>query len=154
MIKRKNIPWILILLVILGGLLGCFLITPISRNNPLNVKSRTKSYFGVASYDTSGLAIFSFWLYGLLGGLSVIKNYQVNGNSISSMLNAYAPSSDNNDTLTYINNVSTWSGIDQDQTGFDVSKVAYAMTRQEIGSNPIPLFYYYICYYFIKLINY
>lgn len=68
-----------------------------------------------------------------------LRNYITSGaDTISKMINRWAPTSDNNPTATYIKNVEAWTGINRDtkidpNDAASLKKIVAAISHQENG---------------------
>lgn len=80
-------------------------------NNPCNVKG--KGWQGQIGNDSRGLAIFENTLFGIRAAMmDILKDFGVdNQRTILSLINEYAPSTDNNNPNKYSNFISQRLGI-------------------------------------------
>lgn len=109
-----------------------------TNNNPGNIRDTSWSrnlpgYVGA----NKGFAVFDSPSSGFAGQVQLLRNYLNKGyNTIASIVSRYAPSSEN-DTNSYINNISKWTGLDPNTVlGTDqLDKVASAMARMEGYTN-------------------
>ena len=111
-------------------------------NNPLNIRNSSEKWAGEIrpSQDTA-FKQFKSMGYGFRAALKLLRNYIGKGyNTITKIINRWAPPSENN-TGSYIKNVSTRSGIPADEviSRDDREKliaIAYAMAISENGQAP------------------
>jgi len=74
------------------------------------------AFKGVTGKDSRGFAIFKTEYHGIRAMRILLQNYIKKGfNTIEKIINRYAPASDGNQPLIYINYVSSISGIPRDQ---------------------------------------
>ena len=84
----------------------------IKNNNPGNIKKGIDTWQGEVGVDDKGFVIFSSMNYGVRACMKLIRNYIKSGyNTVSKIINRYAPVSDNNPTSNYIDYVATQMGI-------------------------------------------
>lgn len=112
-------------------------------NNYGNIRyNSANKWVGQIGFETSKtgakFAKFSDPVYGLRAIFGLIKTYQKRGaNTISKIINIYAPSSENN-TSGYIDSVSKITGISKDSVlnlldSESMIKIVQAIVRIEIG---------------------
>jgi hypothetical protein len=117
----------------------------IRNNNPGNINNNSaKPWQGQLLHDPilePRFCRFESPEYGIRALMKLLCNYYKGGhNSISKIINRYAPSSDNNNTTAYINGVSKALNIDQ-FAKIDVNKstlfaLSKAIIRHENGKQP------------------
>ena len=89
----------------------------IRNNNPLNIRHSTNRWQGMAKRQTDRAFVqFTARKYGYRAAFVLIRNYigLHNANTIGKIIARWAPSSDGNDTQSYIRFVSKTSGIEVD----------------------------------------
>lgn len=105
-------------------------------NNPFNLRYNSGIKWDNSNYSGGGFESFNSEEAGVRAGIINLKNTIANGNNtITKLINKYAPTSENN-TSNYIKNVSTWTGIDPNATldwsnKEQMRKLAAAIARQE-----------------------
>lgn len=111
-------------------------------NNPLNIRNSSERWLGeVRPSQDASFKQFESMGYGFRAALKLLRNYIGKGhNTITKIINRWAPPSENN-TSSYINNVSTRSGIPANEiiSRDDREKliaIAYAMAISENGKAP------------------
>ena len=111
----------------------------IRNNNPGNLKISSSEWKGkipVQNNTDGTFEQFQNWYYGIRAMWRLISNYiQSGNNTIAKIVGKYAPTSENN-TNTYINYVSSFTGINPNEnlTGRDLYPVIDAMSRLENGT--------------------
>lgn len=111
-------------------------------NNPLNIRKGSSNWLGkIKPGDDPDFEQFQNMGYGYRAALKLIRNYIGAGhNTIEKIISRWAPANENN-TSSYIANVSTRTGIaatevirrdDRDR----LIAIAYAMSISENGSAP------------------
>ena len=112
----------------------------IRSNNPLNIRYlETNQWRGLVGESPGGYCIFSQPVYGIRAAAIVLRSYRKRGVvTLADIVATWAPHEDDNPTQAYINNVSTWTGIDRDAlvVELDYPALLAAMIRQENGSQP------------------
>ncbi len=111
-------------------------------NNPLNIRKSNERWLGeVRPSQDAAFKQFESMGYGFRAALKLLRNYIGKGyNTIEKIIGRWAPPSENH-TTSYINNVSTRSGIpaqqviDRDDREALIS-IAYAMAISENGKAP------------------
>lgn len=111
-------------------------------NNPLNIRNSSEKWAGEIrpSQDTA-FKQFKSMGYGFRAALKLLRNYIGKGhNTIEKIITRWAPPTENN-TASYINNVSSRSGIPANEiiSRDDREKlieIAYAMAISENGKAP------------------
>lgn len=115
---------------------------PLKNNNPGNIRGGG-SWQGLIGVDSNGFNIFDSAANGLRALFINLINSQVNHgrDTITQIISAWAPPSDNNPTSAYIKNVANAAGVSPntsialtDQS--TALPVAAAIVRQEQGGNP------------------
>lgn len=109
-------------------------------NNPGNIRYNPKLR-GVIGKSANGFAIFSNKWSGLAAMRRLLTNYIAKGfNTISKIINRYAPAADNNRPDEYIAFVVGKTGIGRDTVlkPEDLEKIIPAMVRMETGKNLAP----------------
>lgn len=113
------------------------------QNNPGNIRENNQGFQGQLADSGNGFAAFDSAANGFRAMLVILHSYisKDGVNTINSIINRYAPPSDNNPTQTYINNVSNWTGIPASHVldssflaldaGNGITGLAKAMVRQE-----------------------
>ena len=89
----------------------------IRNNNPLNIRHSTNKWQGMAPHQTDKAFVqFTARKYGYRAAFVIIRNYigLHHANTIGKIIARWAPSSDGNNTQSYINFVSKTSGIKAD----------------------------------------
>lgn len=113
----------------------------IRNNNPGNLRRTGIQWQGKVPFSSSTDSAFEqFYLYkfGIRAMLKdLLNDYRVDGRrTITALINAYAPTSENN-TALYIQNVADWTGINPNATLSDNyatwKKLVLAMARKENG---------------------
>lgn len=85
----------------------------IRNNNPGNIRDDGTAWQGKAGADSGGFLIFIDMSWGTRAlGKDLLSKIGKGENTITSIITAYAPSSDNNDVPAYIASVSGDTGID------------------------------------------
>lgn len=107
-------------------------------NNPLNIRfSSGNNWVGKGADNGSGFEQFDTPEHGLRAGFKLMRNQIENGNdTISSLVNKWAPSGDNNNPVQYAQSVSKATGIPLDQkidpnNPQQMTSIAKAMATQE-----------------------
>ena len=106
-------------------------------NNPGNMRYNP-AFKGVTGKDSRGFAIFKTEYHGIRAMRILLQNYIKKGfNTIEKIINRYAPASDSNQPLIYINYVSSISGIPRDQIlkADQVEKIMVPMVKMETGKD-------------------
>ncbi|HBZ17495.1 MAG TPA: hypothetical protein DEO73_17285 [Pantoea sp.] len=113
-------------------------------NNPLNIRFNQKNdWAGKGGDNGTGFEQFDTPDHGLRAGIKLIRNHINNGNdTISSLINKWAPAGDNNDPVQYAQSVSQQTGIPVDaklnpNDPQQMTAVAKAMARQEGYGAPV-----------------
>lgn len=85
-------------------------------NNPLNIRISSDAWQGKIGND-GAFEKFSSMTYGLRAGIIILRTYynKYGLKTIREMITRFAPPSENN-TNSYVNNVSSRTGIDADKT--------------------------------------
>ena len=85
----------------------------IRNNNPLNIRHGKSQWVGMREKQTDKSFVqFKSRVYGYRAALVLLKNYIGKGkDTIGKIIAKWAPSSDGNNTQTYINYVSSTTGI-------------------------------------------
>jgi hypothetical protein len=125
-----------------------YFVPTIPRNNPFNVRNRTKGYYGFVGMDSSDFALFSHWSFGLLGGIDIIRLYQQQGKSVQEMISIFCAG----DVSSYIDFVCVNANVHYTDVNWSVPAVAMAMCRFELGFQPFSYFYYLFGYYLTLII--
>lgn len=113
-------------------------------NNPLNIRISSNNWQGKVTPNTDGsFEQFTTMPYGFRAAFALIRTYinKYGCNTIRKIINRWAPPSEN-DTSSYINLVSDWSGMPADQTitandANALIPIVYAMARVENGYYPL-----------------
>ena len=113
-------------------------------NNPGNIVKTVGTYWQGAIYpgDSARFVTFENQSYGYRALFKVIQTKILRGlTTITDIINSYAPPSDNNPTESYINYVSSVTGIDRNKPlnsqDFDeIFKIGHAVSRFETGLIP------------------
>lgn len=107
-------------------------------NNPLNLRySTSNSWLGKGGDNGTGFEQFDTPEHGLRAGLKLIRNHINNGDdTLTSLINRWAPQSDNNNPTQYAQAVSSATGIPVDaklnpSDAKQLTSVAKAMAKQE-----------------------
>ena len=109
-------------------------------NNPGNIRYNPKIR-GVIGRSANGFAIFANRWSGLAAMRRLLSGYISKGfNTISKIINRYAPAADNNKPDIYISFVSQKAGIRPDDklTPADLEKIIPAMVQMEHGKKLSP----------------
>ena len=111
----------------------------ITNNNPGNIRySKSNNWLNQTGQDSDGFTQFKTADDGLRAMYKLVNNYQGKGlNTVQDIISRYAPTSEN-DTASYIKNVSQKMGVDpnkQLQTS-DLNSLVSAMVFHENGSQP------------------
>jgi hypothetical protein len=110
----------------------------VRNNNPLNIKAN-QAYEGMTS-QVNGFAVFSSPVWGFRAAFrNYITKYDRGINTVSKLINEWAPPADGNNTNAYIQKVCSMTGYAPDEVielkTWDVaSSVVYAQTVVECGS--------------------
>jgi hypothetical protein len=112
---------------------------PVRNNNPFNLKLTKLNWNGKVPNEQNTDGKFEQFYekkYGIRAGLKNIINKVAKGkNTLSILIPIYAPSTDDNNTNEYIQQVSSWTGFDPfTPIGTDkdsIIKLAGAITRKE-----------------------
>ena len=85
----------------------------IRNNNPLNIRHGKSQWVGMRKEQTDKAFVqFDTRVYGYRAAFKILKNYITNGkDTIGKIIARWAPSSDGNNTQSYIEYVSTSTGI-------------------------------------------
>lgn len=107
-------------------------------NNPLNLRySSSNDWLGKGGDNGSGFEQFDTPEHGLRAGMKLMRNHINNGDdTLNSLINRWAPSSDNNDPVQYAQFVSKQTGIPVDaklnpNDPQQMTSIAKAMAKQE-----------------------
>ncbi|MBV4365924.1 hypothetical protein [Erwinia phyllosphaerae] len=107
-------------------------------NNPLNLRySTSNNWLGKGGDNGSGFEQFDTPEHGLRAGLKLMRNHINNGDdTLNSLVNRWAPSSDNNDPVQYAQFVSKQTGIPADaklnpNDPQQMTSIARAMAQKE-----------------------
>ena len=112
-------------------------------NNPLNIRISANRWRGKVSPNTDGtFEQFSSMAYGFRAAIKTIQTYirKYECNTLRSIIQRWAPPTEN-DTTSYINNVSKRTGIQPDVTITPtdhnaIINIVYAMAISENGYSP------------------
>lgn len=115
----------------------------VRNNNPLNIRESegdSTQWEGEHALDLdSAFEEFTHPVFGFRAGARVLRSYSRQGyKTLKDMITRFAPPSENNTSL-YIQQVSSWTGIQPNQT-VDVynheqlAKLLHAMSRKEVGN--------------------
>lgn len=112
----------------------------IRNNNPGNIRATTTLWRGeVASADEKSFEVFDTPEDGIRAMAVIIKRYQKTYglHTLRQIITRWAPPNEN-DTASYIKNVSTYSGIDPDAeiTDINLTELIAGMIKQENGIQP------------------
>lgn len=111
----------------------------IKNHNPLNIEASRDQWQGMVGND-GRFIIFESVFYGIRAAARIMKNYRIKYdlNTITGIVNRWAPPSDNNPTQNYINFVAKSSGISAHAplSMADYHKIIAAMIHFENGYNP------------------
>jgi len=112
----------------------------VRNNNPGNLKASpfTRKLPGFSGVDPDGFATFESPQAGANAQVALLKNYISRGfNTVSKIINRWAPSSDNNDTAAYIQTVAGKLGVNPNDTLSPamVPQLQAAITGVEGGPN-------------------
>lgn len=111
----------------------------VRQNNPMNIEyNKRNDWDGQLSNSGERFARFKNPAFGFRAGAKVLRSYARQGfTTLSEMINRFAPSHEN-DTNTYVQNVSDWTGIGIHQrvdvnNDAELASVIHAMSRMEVG---------------------
>ena len=119
-----------------------FLDRGIRNNNPMNVKSSNIDWDGAAGIQTDETFVqFESPVFGLRAGAKILLNYERLHflNTIRSIINRWAPPSDDNPTSDYVDFVAKQIGLDADMFLSVEDNLVYllpAIVQFENGENP------------------
>ncbi|TBR44339.1 structural protein [Marinomonas agarivorans] len=113
--------------------------------NPMNVVKTSIDWDGKVKGDDPTFETFKSHSYGIRAGAKLLVNYQkLHGiNTISGLLNRYAPAHEN-PTSAYVGFVANAVGVDANQeinVKDHLYKIVKAIIRFEIGDMPFSSFY-------------
>ncbi len=114
----------------------------IRNNNPLNIE-KGANWDGLADTQLDERFVtFKDTEHGIRAAARILNTYREDYgiDTISGIINRWAPPKDNKDTVKYINNVSEWTGIDQNRkivagNNETTKSILKAMARQENGKD-------------------
>ncbi len=109
-------------------------------NNPGNIRYNNKIR-GVIGRSVNGFAIFANRWSGLAAMRRLLNGYIGKGfNTLTKIINRYAPAADSNKPDIYISFVSKKTGINPEQklTPADLEKIIPAMVQMETGKKLMP----------------
>ena len=109
-------------------------------NNPGNIRYNPKIR-GVIGRSKDGFSIFANRYSGLAAMRRLLINYIDRGyNTISKIINRYAPAADNNQPIKYIGFVSGKTGISPDRrlVAADLERIIPVMVKMETGKDLAP----------------
>lgn len=109
-------------------------------NNPGNIRYNPKIR-GVIGRSSDGFSIFANRYSGLAAMRRLLTNYIAKGyNTISKIINRYAPAADRNQPVKYIAFVSSKTGFNPDQIlkPADLEKIIPVMVKMETGKDLAP----------------
>ena len=113
----------------------------LKNNNPLNIRKSNDKFVG--EIQPSGDAAFKQFestKYGYRAAFRILNSYIKNGNNtIEKIVSRWAPSSDGNNTSSYIEHVEQRSGINRTktiETENEKLRIIQAMTQSETGIKP------------------
>jgi hypothetical protein len=107
--------------------------------NPGNIIKTKSLWEGEINGSDERFKTFKTMAYGYRAMYLLLESYLKKGrNTIEKIISVYAPSSEN-DTKSYINNVSKLTGFQTDEalTSNDLTKLIFAISKIENGINPI-----------------
>lgn len=114
------------------------------QNNPLNIRfSSDNNWAGKGGDNGSGFEQFDTADHGFRAGIKLMRNHINNGNdTLSSLINKWAPAGDNNNPVQYAQSVSQQTGIPVDSkldpnNPQQMTTIAKAMAHQEGYSAPV-----------------
>ncbi len=111
----------------------------IKNKNPLNIEAGRDQWQGMVGND-GRFIIFDSVYYGIRAGARIMRNYRdkYGLNTVTGIINRWAPPSDNNPTDNYIKFVASRAGVGADTplSMADYPKVIAAMIHFENGYNP------------------
>lgn len=106
-----------------------------ANNNPTNLRpSSTNAWLGQVGISRNNFSIFKSSEWGFRAAHINLESYLRNGyTTIEQIINRWAPSSDNNPTSQYIENVYAWTKIPRGKviSRADLPLLLSAITRQE-----------------------
>ena len=112
----------------------------IRNNNPLNIRRSKDKWVGMRKVQTDkGFVQFTRRVYGYRAAFVLLRNYIGKGrDTIGKIIAKWAPSSDGNDTQSYIRYVSTTTGIDAShalkfEDKDDLVEIVRSMAHMESG---------------------
>ena len=112
----------------------------IRNNNPLNIRRSKDKWVGMRKVQTDkGFVQFTRRVYGYRAAFVLLRNYIGKGrDTIGKIIAKWAPSSDGNDTQSYIRYVSTTTGIDAShalrfEDKDDLVEIVCSMAHMESG---------------------
>lgn len=103
-------------------------------NNPGNIRSSSANWIGQTGVSDNGFVIFGSLKYGYRALYKLLDNYIKAGyDTIDKIINRWAPPADNNDTETYIKNVSKRTGLTpyEKVKKTDIFVIGLAISQQE-----------------------
>ena len=106
-------------------------------NNPLNIRYKERNNWQGQTKPVKGFCTFKTLFYGYRAAIMLIIRYRSFGcDTVRSIINRWAPSSDNNNTQEYIAFVADSLCVSPDHvvTNDDLYLMLSAMTRIEQGS--------------------
>lgn len=113
-------------------------------NNPLNIRKNSDVFQGeVVPSKDNAFKQFKTMAYGYRAGFKILSNYyrKYRLTTIRQMITRWAPPEDNNDTASYIRDVSSYSGIGPDDLiSFDreqIMRIVAGMSRVENGREAV-----------------
>jgi hypothetical protein len=113
-------------------------------NNPGNIRNSSDNFVGEMQPSTdSSFKQFVDMAHGYRAMFVMLNTYINKGyNTIAKIINRWAPSSDGNNTESYITNVSNRTGINRNQiltpdNGEEIIKIVAAMSKSENGIDAV-----------------
>lgn len=112
----------------------------IRNNNPLNIRHGKSQWVGMSETQTDKMFVqFTERVYGYRAAFVLLRNYIAKGkDSIGKIIAKWAPSSDGNNTQSYINYVSKSTGINAShalkfEDKNDLVEMVRSMAQMESG---------------------
>lgn len=136
-LKNSGLFWALIIGLLAAGGVTYVATRGFRNNNPGNLHAAGIPWVGYIGADPDGYAMFDTLEHGIRAmGVDLRAKLRRGLNTPASIINVYAPPSDNNPTSTYIAKVCDWTGFQPNQvlTVSDIPTLAFAMIRFENGT--------------------
>jgi hypothetical protein len=109
-------------------------------NNPGNIRASNDAWVGKVAVDDAGYIVFDTMAHGIRAMTIILRNYanRYGANTVNTIIRRWAPSIEN-DTESYIRDVSRRLGVSPDEYVPVTAALIEAIIIHENGYNPISL---------------